>query len=654
MDLYYNLSRQCRVDADNNQISSKPTIYLAEKPTWTLHFYSGDPGSGTTAVDLSDVVTWRAAIDNDWTGTTVPMCRTISGIDQTKAADGILGVPLNANTQRCSSAVEGKKSLDATFELRGYDSNGVVIRIIQMDVMVHNTVDPSEGQEVPVDLSLVTAEAADVLAPKRIYTSGGSLVTGSIQTVTPTVSGGIMIVPKGYVANATEIPAGADVSPTTASAADVRAGKVFVNAAGVQTSGTMADISSATITPTTSSIVISGGKYLDGNLVVEGDENLTAENIASGTSIFGVSGTHAGGMTFYKCESVMDNIAFDVAVSGGGSSTPFDGRYMPDGLTSSGWQRWKQTSGGSSMVDPFYIFLRSGYAQFGSSPEGDIFGTVKTNGRIGWNSYELNGVDVYTTPVNLSSSVWTGKELVSSGGYFVVNSSGSASSLTYTGIKPEVGTCYSMNAAIVLQDYWRADYGLCVDALASGWLDDLGSYCTYEGFNWEDPSPDENGWFWFGSGDYIEYLSPGSQEWWEGSGGDGDPWNAKKNSMTVQFDFMWDSSVENNYPCVFGCDGFAIKHDNSGNVGIDCDLASFPQFSYQISASTNYNFIVIFDRDYFYLIINNTLVAQGKSYDQSGEITSANFGGYENECRFGIKNAKIWSRAMRNMIPAGA
>ena len=152
MDLYYNLARQCRVDADNRQITSKPTIYLAEKPTWILHFYSGDPGSGTSAVDLSHVSVWRAAIDKDWSSTTDPMCRTVSGIDVSRAGDGILAVPLNANTVQYASAVDGKKSVEAVFELRGYDSNGDIIIVIQFDVTAFGAIDPTgvtEPEEVP-------------------------------------------------------------------------------------------------------------------------------------------------------------------------------------------------------------------------------------------------------------------------------------------------------------------------------------------------------------------------------------------------------------------------------------------------------------------------------------------------------------------------
>lgn len=52
--------------------------------------------------------------------------------------------------------------------------------------------------------------------------------------------------------------------------------------------------SAATYTPGTSDQNIASGQYLNGTQTIKGDNNLTAGNIKSGVSIFGVSGTYTG------------------------------------------------------------------------------------------------------------------------------------------------------------------------------------------------------------------------------------------------------------------------------------------------------------------------------------------------------------------------
>ena len=53
--------------------------------------------------------------------------------------------------------------------------------------------------------------------------------------------------------------------------------------------------SAATYTPGTSDQSIASGQYLSGAQTIKGDVNLVAGNIKSGVSIFGVTGTYAGG-----------------------------------------------------------------------------------------------------------------------------------------------------------------------------------------------------------------------------------------------------------------------------------------------------------------------------------------------------------------------
>lgn len=60
---------------------------------------------------------------------------------------------------------------------------------------------------------------------------------------------------------------------------------------GTLYTGSISSKAAATYTPTTSDQTISAGQYLSGAQTVKGDANLTSANIASGVSIFGVTGT---------------------------------------------------------------------------------------------------------------------------------------------------------------------------------------------------------------------------------------------------------------------------------------------------------------------------------------------------------------------------
>lgn len=51
----------------------------------------------------------------------------------------------------------------------------------------------------------------------------------------------------------------------------------------------------AIIVPSTTDQTLSAGQYLTGAQTIKGDSNLTASNIASGITIFGITGTHQGG-----------------------------------------------------------------------------------------------------------------------------------------------------------------------------------------------------------------------------------------------------------------------------------------------------------------------------------------------------------------------
>ena len=84
-----------------------------------------------------------------------------------------------------------------------------------------------------------------------------------------------------------------DISNDTVVADILAEGYTAHDKTGNIITGTLMHQSGKTVTPGTSNIVaVESGKYTTSTVYVKGDSNLTADNIKSGTSIFGVMGSY--------------------------------------------------------------------------------------------------------------------------------------------------------------------------------------------------------------------------------------------------------------------------------------------------------------------------------------------------------------------------
>ena len=84
-----------------------------------------------------------------------------------------------------------------------------------------------------------------------------------------------------------------DISNDTVTANILAKGYTAHDKTGNTITGTLTQQSGKTVTPGTSDVVaVESGKYTTGTVYIKGDSNLTADNIKSGTSIFGVTGTY--------------------------------------------------------------------------------------------------------------------------------------------------------------------------------------------------------------------------------------------------------------------------------------------------------------------------------------------------------------------------
>lgn len=143
------------------------------------------------------------------------------------------------------------------------------------------------------------------------------------KTVTPTTSAQNVTPDSGYdglskvTVNAMPTATQATPSITVSSAGLITAKST--QSAGYVASGTkqatkqLTTQAAQTITPGTSNKTIASGRYLTGTQTIKGDANLKAENIKSGVSIFGVSGSYqgSGGSSGGGCGVKTCNITFD-------------------------------------------------------------------------------------------------------------------------------------------------------------------------------------------------------------------------------------------------------------------------------------------------------------------------------------------------------
>lgn len=139
----------------------------------------------------------------------------------------------------------------------------------------------------------ITPSTTDQVAVSSGYYTGGNItVKGDSNLIASNIKNGVSIF---GVEGTHTCDSGLDTSDATATAECILMGETaYVN--GIKITGTIPlHLSQDQIIPTTASqIAINNGYYTINDVVVAGDENLIAENIKSGVSIFNIEGTYEG------------------------------------------------------------------------------------------------------------------------------------------------------------------------------------------------------------------------------------------------------------------------------------------------------------------------------------------------------------------------
>lgn len=174
--------------------------------------------------------------------------------------------------------------------------------------VVFNTAD---GEHTLIDISDSTVTAATLAKGQTAYGADGEKITGTMtssaspklqkKTVTPDIMSQVVAPDDGYdglygvIVEA--MPIAAQATPTIAVDSNGKITASATQSAGYVSGGTKSATKqlitqgAQTITPGTADKTIASGRYLTGVQTIKGDANLVPENIVSGKTIFGVSGT---------------------------------------------------------------------------------------------------------------------------------------------------------------------------------------------------------------------------------------------------------------------------------------------------------------------------------------------------------------------------
>lgn len=203
-----------------------------------------------------------------------------------------------------------------------------------------------------IDTSDATATADEIFAGETAY-ANGQKITGTFTIDNElTEQNDLISQISTLVAQKANPQGGTDTSDATATANDILNGKTAY-AKGSKITGAIPSKAATTYTPGTSNQIIASGTYLSGTQTIKGDSNLTAGNIKSGVSIFGVAGTYEGsgssGGSTDTCNVIVNS---DYIISGIGYATPYGGEI---------WNRATQKATFTALCDSELFIIQDGY-----------------------------------------------------------------------------------------------------------------------------------------------------------------------------------------------------------------------------------------------------------------------------------------------------
>lgn len=163
------------------------------------------------------------------------------------------------------------------------DSSYLALSMVTVAGISSNYVGTNVTRRTAADL---TANLSTVTAPAGYYSS----------QVTKNVTSATAFAPAITLASATGVVTGTNTFTSAYYAASTKTSTLNLTTQAAQT-----------FTPASTSQYISSYRWLTGSQTIKGDANLVPSNIASGVSIFGVTGTHQGGGDFTHTITLLNN-----------------------------------------------------------------------------------------------------------------------------------------------------------------------------------------------------------------------------------------------------------------------------------------------------------------------------------------------------------
>ena len=247
------LESQTDADASANDIIYGKTAWVNGVKITGAHECSGGIDTSDATATEADILSGKTAYVNG-----EQITGTIQSVDQ--------ATPNIAVNQ--SGLITASTTQDT-----GYVMSGTKSSTHQLNVQEAKTITPSAVNQIAVD--------------DGVYTTGTVMVLGDENLVAENIKSGATIF--GITGTAESA-----ITPTI----DVNDSGLITVTAGSKSSTKQLPIQEAkTVTPSTSNqTAASGGLYTTGDVVVAGDANLISDNIKSGVSIFGVTGTAESGI----------------------------------------------------------------------------------------------------------------------------------------------------------------------------------------------------------------------------------------------------------------------------------------------------------------------------------------------------------------------